>query len=114
MQGWIETLYTQGSRVVTLSTYYKIDPTILWFIKTTGYYQRLILAYFMYKQAFRYLNHVNYCNNCIYAYVSPKVAPEFSAQKITLQMSMRYYEITKLKKICVEEKYNQYVKHTIA
>lgn len=39
---------------------------------------------------------------------------EFKTQKITSKMSKRIYEITELKKICIEVKYNQCVKHTIA
>lgn len=47
-------------------------------------------------------------------YVLLKVILEFNAWKITLQMSMRYYEIIKRKKISIQKEYNQYIKYTIA
>ncbi len=113
MQGWIETLYARGSRDVILSVYHKIDLAILWFIITTECCWRLILTCFKCKQAFQYLNHANYCDNCIYARISPKAISEFRAQKIILWISMRYYKLTEWEEICVEEKYSRHVEHTI-
>lgn len=79
VQGWIKILYTRDSRDMTLFTYHKIDLIIFWFINTTRCCQRLILACFICKQAFQYLDHANYCDNYIYTHIQPKAIPEFSA-----------------------------------
>lgn len=52
IQGSIETLYTKNDKDVILLTYHKIDSTILLFIIITGCCWSLILACFIYKQAF--------------------------------------------------------------
>lgn len=74
---------------ITSSIYHKSDLTVLWLINTTEYCQRLMLAYFMYKQTFRHLDYANCCDNCIYADVSLKITPEFKTQRITTQISMK-------------------------
>ncbi len=73
-----------------------------------------ILACFICKQAFQYLNHANCCDNFVYVHVLPKAILDFSTQKIPLQISMRYYETTEWEKIRVEEEYNQCIEYTIA
>lgn len=91
---------------MTLLTYPQIYPIIFLFINTTTYCQRLILTYFIYKQAFQYLDHANCCYNSIYAHVPSKATSLFSLQRISLRISMRYYETTEWENICVKKEYN--------
>ncbi len=51
-----------------LSSYHKVDLSLLWYINSTGCQRRLGLLYFMCKTAFdiEHNNNLQCCNNCFY------------------------------------------------
>lgn len=85
--------------------YHKIDLAILQFFNTTGYCRKIILACFIYKKTFQQMQHVYYCNNYIYKYISQETILVFQLKKVIAKMSMKFDQTKELEKNQVEKKY---------
>lgn len=58
----------QIKREKDLSTFYKINLSLLWFFNIVGYHRRLILVCFADDFALRnYALHISCCDNCLYS-----------------------------------------------
>ena len=75
----------------TGNAYKRTDPGILWFFNTSGCRQRLILACFMCKKAFKpFPDLVDCCDNCMYNHVDAGQVPEFELYDVTARQAMMY------------------------
>ena len=75
----------------TGNVYQKTDLAILWFLNTTRYWRRMILACFICKMAFNNrLERENFCDNCIYKRAKAKQVPKFDGYDITARLGMMY------------------------
>lgn len=78
----------------TGNIYEKTDLGILWFLNTSGYKRRLILACFMCKKAFKPSpNLADCCDNCMYNHVDAGQVPDFELHDITAKLAMIYKRI---------------------
>ena len=73
------------------NAYETTDPALLWYINTSGWRRRMLLACFMCKYAFQDKSGIlDCCDHCIYSRVETGNTPDFLLHDVTAAMTTRF------------------------